>query len=40
MEAGARLDTADRDKRSPLHWAADRAAEGCVKLLIEVWDST
>lgn len=35
MEAGARADLADRDKRRPLHWAADRAAEGCVKILLE-----
>ncbi|KAL3906879.1 MAG: hypothetical protein SGPRY_010380, partial [Prymnesium sp.] len=35
MEAGARVDMADRDQRTPLHWAADRAAEGCVRLLLD-----
>ena len=35
ITVGADPTLADRDQRTPLHWAADRASEKCLKLLLQ-----
>ena len=35
VAAGADVYAVDRDRRTPLHWAAEKGAEGCLTFLLD-----